>query len=356
MKLTFRRGFAVAALALAASLTTGCTTMQPAESVKLVTEEFMVPAVDPGIQLYVRNKRPEGMSQFTKDNIVLFVHGATYPAETSFDLKLEGMSWMDYIASRGYDVYLVDVRGFGRSSRPPEMDQPAAKNPPIVRTDIAAKDVGAAVDFIRKRRGVDKINLLGWSWGTRIMPTYTVGNNDKVNKLVLYAPAWIRTTKSLTDTGDAALGAYRVVNVEAAKKRKGFGVPPEKQKELMPDAWFDAWADATFASDPWGARQNPPVVRAPNGSAQETRELSGSGKPPYDAAAIRVPTLLVVAEWDSDTPTYMAQALFPKLVNAPYKRFVTIGEGTHSVIMEKNRLQLFREVQLFLDEPPPNKP
>ena len=27
-----------------------------------------------------------------------------------------------------------------------------------------------------------------------------------------------------------------------------------------------------------------------------------------------------------------------------------IGEGTHTVIMEKNRMSLFREVQLFLDE------
>ena len=50
-----------------------------------------------------------------------------------------------------------------------------------------------------------------------------------------------------------------------------------------------------------------------------------------------------------------AQALLPQLVNTPYKRLVMIGEGTHSVIMEKNRLQLFREVQLFLDEPPPCK-
>jgi hypothetical protein len=30
---------------------------------------------------------------------------------------------------------------------------------------------------------------------------------------------------------------------------------------------------------------------------------------------------------------------------------VEIGEGTHTVIMDKNRMQLFREVQLFLDEP-----
>ena len=34
----------------------------------------------------------------------------------------------------------------------------------------------------------------------------------------------------------------------------------------------------------------------------------------------------------------------------PYKRYVEIGEGTHTVIMEKNRMELFQAVQQFLDE------
>lgn len=42
---------------------------------------------------------------------------------------------------------------------------------------------------------------------------------------------------------------------------------------------------------------------------------------------------------------------FARLTNAPVKRLVTIGEGTHAVVLEKNRFQLFREVQLFLEEP-----
>ncbi len=46
----------------------------------------------------------------------------------------------------------------------------------------------------------------------------------------------------------------------------------------------------------------------------------------------------------------MSRALFPLLVNAPEKRYVLIGEGTHTVMMEKNRMQLFREVQEILDE------
>ena len=120
---------------------------------KIVMEEFTIDAADPGIKLYVRNKRPEDMNNFTSEKTLLFVHGATQPAETTFDLQLEGFSWMDHIAQHGWDVYLLDVRGYGRSTRPPEMDQPAADNPPIVTTDVAVKDIGSAIDFILRRRG-----------------------------------------------------------------------------------------------------------------------------------------------------------------------------------------------------------
>ena len=320
-----------------------------ANSPKIVMEEFMVPAVDAGIQLYVRNKHPQGMNKISGDKILLFVHGSTYPSETSFDLQLHGMSWMDYIARHGYDVYLVDIRGYSKSTRPLEMDQPADMNAPIVRTETAVKDVGSAVDFILKRRGVSKINLMGWSWGTSIMGWYTAQNNEKVSKLVLYAPQWIRNTPALTDSG-GKLGAYRTVTKDAAKNRWLAGVPEDKKADLIPAGWYDAWADATFATDPVGSKLVPPVLRAPNGTVQDTREYWGTGKALYDPANIRVPTFLAHAEWDADLPSYMLYAYFAKLANAPYKRYVEIGEGTHTIIMEKNRMELFQAVQQFLDE------
>jgi pimeloyl-ACP methyl ester carboxylesterase len=315
----------------------------------LVMEEFMVPAVDPGINLYVRNKHPAGVQTFPSEKILLYVHGSTYPSESSFDLKLNGVSWMDYIASHGYDVYLVDVRGYGRSTRPPEMDQPAANNEPIVRTPTAVKDVGSAVDFILKRRGVSKIDLLGWSWGTRIMAWYTTQQNEKVNKLVLYAPGWITNPLVRRDSGDK-LGAYRSVTIESARARWLTGVPEDKKADLIPQGWFEAWAEATLATDPIGEKQTPPVVRAPNGTLRDTREFWEAGKPLFDPADIRVPTFLAHAEWDADTPSYMLYALFGKLTNVPYKRYVQIGEGTHFIMMEKNRMQLFEAVEQFLDE------
>jgi len=321
-----------------------------AQPPRIVTETIMVPGSDPGIQLHVRNKHAAGISKFGPERIVLFVHGATYCSESGFDLSLDGLSWMDYIAQRGWDTYIMDLRGYGRSTRPLEMSRPPAENPPIVNTDVAVRDIGAVVDYILARRGVPRINLVGWSWGTATMGAYTAINNAKVERLVLYGPLWL--FKDPPPAGSwGPLGAYRTVAKEEAKKRLVRGVAAEKQKELLLDAWFDAWWEAAVSPDPVGAGQKPPVVRAPNGVFEDLRKYWMSGKPHYDPARITVPTLLVVAEWDVDTPPYMAQAVFAGLKNTPLKRLVMIGEGTHSIVMEKNRLQLFREVQLFLEEP-----
>ena len=317
---------------------------------KLVTESYMIQSRDPGIQLYVRNKRPEGTAQFSGEKTLLFVHGTTQAASSTFDLPLDGFSWMDYIARRGYDVYLVDLRGYGRSTRPPEMEKPAAENPPIVRTDVAARDVGAAVDHILVRRGVTQLNLMGWSWGTAIMGRYATQNSDKVNRLVLYAPPWIG--KAPASSSPAPLGAYQAWTMEQARSRLQTGAPEEKKKDLMPAAWFEAWSAATLATDPVGAKQTPPVVRTPNGTVQDTQEYWFAGKPLWEPSEIKAPTLIVLAEWDGRTLVTGAQAVFGKLTNTQYKRLVQIGEGTHLVFLEKNRIQLFREVQLFLDEPP----
>jgi pimeloyl-ACP methyl ester carboxylesterase len=331
--------------AMALTMATGALAQSP----QIATEEMMVPS-DPGIEIYVRNKRPAAMTSFRPERTLLYVHGATYPASTAFDLKLDGVSWMDYIAARGYDVYLLDLRGYGRSTRPPQMASDPKANPPIVRGDTAVKDIGAVVDFIRARRNIPRVNLMGWSWGTVTMATYTTQNPDKVERLVLYAPGWIRQTASLVQAGPGPLGAYRMVTREQALQRWMTGVPEDKKATLIPAGWFDAWADATFATDPVGAKASPPFLRAPNGVVQDSNEYWSAGKAYYDPAKITVPTLLVQAEWDRDLPPYMAQTLFPLLVNAPGKRYVMLPEGTHTIIMEKNRMMLFEVVQHFLDE------
>jgi pimeloyl-ACP methyl ester carboxylesterase len=258
---------------------------------------------------------------------------------------------MDYIAARGYDVYLLDLRGYGHSTRPREMSEKPNANGPIVRGDIAVKDIGTVVDFILRGRNIPRLNLLGWSWGTTLMASYTIRNPDRVERLLLYAPIWIRRAPPLIQAGPGPLGAYRTVTREEAKQRWYSGMPEDEKAGLIPDGWFDEWANATWATDPEGAKANPPVLRAPNGVLADTNDSFGAGKAYYDPAKITVPTLLVHAEWDHDAPSYMPQTLFPLLVNATAsKRYVELAQGTHMVMLEKNRLKLFEAVQMFLDE------
>ena len=316
--------------------------------IKLITHETFVPSAMPGVSIYVRNKHPAGMTHFTPERTVLFVHGATYPAETAFDLRLDGFSWMEYIARRGFDVYLLDVRGYGASTRPPAMDAPAKANPPFADTADARADVDAVVEHIRRDRAIDRLCLIGWSWGCATMGSYAAEHPQKVERLVLFAPGWVRDGPSPADPG-GKLGAWRGVTREAAQTRWLAGVPEAKRDGLIPPGWFDAWADATFATDQAGAAMQPPVLRAPNGVVRDGREYWAAGRALYDPAGITAPTMIAVGEWDHDTPPALGLALYSLLANAPQKRFALLGEATHTALMERNRMALFEQVQLFLE-------
>jgi hypothetical protein len=84
----------------------------------IVTEDIRVPSGEPGIDIYVRNEHPANITRFAPGRTLLYVHGATYPASETFDLKLGGASFMDLLASHGFDVYAMDLPGYGKSSRP----------------------------------------------------------------------------------------------------------------------------------------------------------------------------------------------------------------------------------------------
>ncbi|MBP0443539.1 alpha/beta fold hydrolase [Roseomonas sp. SSH11] len=318
-----------------------------AQPAGVVMDEMLIPGREPGMQLYLRNKRPEAQAPARPDRTILCVHGATYPASTTFDLPLSGVSWMDYMAGRGFDVWSLDLTGYGRSTRPP-----ADQSPPPTRGEQAVADIAVALKHIREARGVAKTGLIGWSWGTTLVSRFAADNPALVDRLVLYAPLWLRdpNKRGAVPVPEGPLPAYRTVTRAQARERWMNGVPDNKRANLIPPGWYEYWADATFATDPEGSRQVPSVLRAPNGVLQDLREHWDAGRPFYDPAKITVPALLVLGEWDRDTPPSMATTLFPLLTNSPGKRLVMLAEGTHSIMLERNRGALFQAVQVFLEE------
>ena len=86
-------------------------------------------------------------------------------------------------------MFLVDVRGGTpvRRGRRRWTSRRATRRLPIPKRP--ASDLGSAVDYVLKLRNLQKLDLMGWSWGTSIAGAYTTKHNDKIERLVLYAPA-----------------------------------------------------------------------------------------------------------------------------------------------------------------------
>src|SRR6266850_2399213 len=236
-------------------------------------------------QIYVREKAKAGTvlrsSTFT-DRVVLFVHGAGTPAEVAFDVPARDYSWMGYLARAGFDVFSMDATGYGRSTRPPAMNDPcnltreqqAAFIPSLVpapcapsyprqMTTIASDwdDIGAAVDYVRALRHVDRVSLISWSLGGPRAGGYAAQHPDKVQKLVLLAPAYNRMTAATPPATLPAEGA--TMNTQSrdefiANWDRQVGCPAQYEPEALESVWSQM-----LESDPVGATWGSGVRRAP---------------------------------------------------------------------------------------------
>jgi len=322
-------------------------------------QDFFIDAVDPGIKLFVREKMPEGNTRFTNDNVVLFLHGATIPSVPDFDLDYKDYSWADRLVRQGYVVYLVDYRNYGFSTREAAMDEPAKQNKPVTRSYLAIRDIDAAVDHIRQKRHVEKVNLIGWSWGATLGGYYASLHSEKVNKLVMYAPAYAFAQHTNLGAGTAlqnkrkplefnyAVGAYRLSGYKANKDRWDGEIPVENKDEYREPGVVDAFINAALKTDPTSTDRNPPALRAPNGVLEDTF-MQATGRRIWNASSIYAPVLVIAGEYDTWSYPEDRETLMRDLTNAPSKKSVLIPDATHFVIFEKNRFRLYDEVAAFL--------
>src|SRR5512134_3095775 len=204
----------LAAVGLAnAQPTTGEDSQQILTVDHYVPNQSIVPSINgQTVQVYVRERvKPATIQRGSPrdDRVVLFVHGAGTPAEVAFDVPYADYSWMAFLAAAGFDVFSMDMTGYGRSTRPNLMNDvcnlSAEQQTALGRTPCQAKhdaqlttiatdwhDLDAVVDYIRTLRDVPRVSLVGWSLGGPRAGGYASRNPGKVAKLVLLAPAYSR--------------------------------------------------------------------------------------------------------------------------------------------------------------------
>ena len=307
------------------------------------------------VEIYVRERLDAGAvlrAASVADRVVLFVHGAGTPAEVAFDMPYRDYSWMNYLAQAGFDVFAMDTTGYGRSTRPTAMNdpcnlsrdqqavfipallsEPCAPSYPHMMTTIASdwNDIGAVVDYIRALRRVDRLSLVGWSLGGPRAGGYAAQHPEKVQRLVLLAPAYNRALPSgapaqLPKDGPA-MSTQSQAEFNANWDRQ---VGCEGQYD--PAASAGVWSEM-IKSDPVGATWGPGVRRAPL--------VTTWGWNAEMAAKTQSPTLMVTGEHDKQVPYQRVRDLYSDL--PPHRNvFIDLACSSHNAMWEKNHLLLFQ--------------
>jgi pimeloyl-ACP methyl ester carboxylesterase len=346
---------AILTFAAAAALA-ACGTMTPGG---LQTTDHRVPVASTApamrgqpAQLYVREVMPAGSARLP---VVLFIHGAGTPAEVSFDSRMEDYSWMRQVARAGFDVFSVSLTGYGGSTRPPPMNDPcnivkaqqaayvpAACAPnhrgPITTMSSDWNDIDAAVEYVRRLRGVERVSLVGWSQGGPRITGYTLLHPAKVERIVVLAPAYNRTgvAREPNPLPPYAEGAMSV------QSRKDFIANWDRQVgcagQYQPAA-ANAIFDEMLQSDAVGATWGAGVRRAP------TVPTWGFNK--ETVANVKTPFLMVTGIHDKQVAPELVHQLYEDL-GSPNKVLVDLACSSHNAMWETHRDMLYQATIAWL--------
>jgi pimeloyl-ACP methyl ester carboxylesterase len=354
--------FAFIALAAFASIAASSVTQAQAPNIltidRIIEHTSTVPAIKgEKVGLFVRERIAAPMldqapGKAFERKVVLMVHGGFSPATIAFDVQYRDYSWMEQLAREGFDVFTMDMTGYGRSTRPPQMNEPCNLQPAqqkaivpktlpepctpkypfdLVNSDSESDDINAVVDFIRKLRGVDKISLVGWSGGGIRTGTFIGRHPQKVDRYVIWASS--NYSRKNPDAAPATLPAAgapvtfqtRTVGVD----RRWLGT--QKSEGMIEFGMPDIISGLNQLADPLGATWGPGGLRAP------TRTYWGWNA--NGAKKVQIPTLIMVGEYDDLTRSNLE--LFDDL-GASEKVFLGIAGGTHFMNWEKQRRVLHK--------------
>jgi len=324
-----------------------------------ITREDLFTESDTGIRIHIREVRTT--TQRACDPILL-IHGARVPGIASFDLPVGGGSLAGDLADKGFCAYVMDVRGYGRSTRPVEMEQPAQNHPPLVRSVEAVHDIDAAIDFIRKRTGSSRVSLFGWATGGQWAGYYATLHSGKLSHLILLnalygADAPHPMMGHGSDMEDPAhpgrlnpsIGAYRCNTRESLLGVWDRSIPTDDKAAWRDPAVADAYVREALASDPETNKHDPPCFRSPNGALEDSFYLA-TGRQLWDASFIYVPTLVFASERDFWSRPADREKIAHDLIHASL-RVVVIPNATHFVHLdraERGRNELLEKIVRFL--------
>ena len=221
--------------------------------------------------------------------------------------------------------------------------------PPLGAVDDAAGQVLRAVTYILEQAGAPRVTIIAHSRGSIVAGLFATRYPDLVDRLVFFGPVAERHLSLLpyglpsTTTG---LPSWRLVTIRNQYDRFVEDVPQGHPPVLL-DRHFEPCARAYLATDPTSKSRNPEPVKVPNGATADIIE-AWAGKLAYDPGEIMCPLFIIRGECDSFSNDEDAAWLLEATVKAPVKRYAVTPKGTHLLLLEQIRHELYRLLNEFL--------
>ncbi|OOQ59188.1 alpha/beta fold hydrolase [Mucilaginibacter pedocola] len=324
--------FKLPVLAVLLAFLFSCNTAS-AQSNYTVTD-FFVP--NGTLQLQVR-KVVETTYSSRRKLPLLLIHGGI-GATTAFDLDVEDASFAKALALGGFTVYVMNIRGWERSTAPAY--DLADTSLVAGSCQEAAADIDAVVNYVLQGNPSGKINLFGWAAGGHWAAYYTSQHNNRVANLVvlnsLYgvkAPWYF--SDAFADTTDptkfsSSIAPYRQSTEQAVAETWKANTPPADSASVAADsAMVTAFAKSAVSFN------EEHLLKTPGGFRKESFYMA-NGRKYWDAKDITVPTLIIRGDKDQWSRSVDADTFFNELIAAPNKKKVTIANGGHFVFLDIN--------------------
>lgn len=249
---------------------------------------------------------------------IVLLHGRTWSARPNFDLQVPGedLSLMDGLAEAGYAAFALDLRGYGETPR----DETGWLSP-----DRAVKDLRAVLERVSLLTGPGpRPAILGWSRGSKVAQLTVQRWPELVSSLVFFGYSPTFAGAPLAD-GEGDTPPAAAPN-SAANAASDFITPGSISQSAI-----DAYVEAAMKADP---------VRVDWRGAEEWDEL--------DPTQVRVPTLLLHAEFDPIATPEQRASLFGALGTAD-RESIELPGGDHMAFIESCRPEFLKALVGFLD-------
>jgi len=283
--------------------------------------------------------------QHARDAGVLFVHGSTFPTLLAAGYEFTaGDSWLSFVAARGYLACGLDFAGYGASSRPKAMLEPANHAPPVLRATEAAAQIAVAVEYLRETRGLAGVHVVAHSWGTIPAATFAAAHGAELTSLTLFGPVVPVAQRS---EEEETRGAWFAQDATERLDRLSFKNVLPRGLTLLEPTVDRRWAREFVAANLHVAEDPPETVRVPEGPGEDIDQAQ-AGVYPYDAKDVRVPIFVVYGNYDWLVNTAQADAFLDRFTGSAMKWQLQIDDGTHVMHLERNRRSLYESVAAFI--------